>query len=133
MFSCKENRQKIIIQDTVTEWIGKEILFPNNYQCNFMGRDSVANPCIDLMNTEYKVLIYIDSLGCMSCKLRLFEWRVLMQEMDRISDNTLSFLFFFNPKNENELKYFLLRDRMDYPVFIDKQNEINKLNTDFHV
>ncbi|MDR1373255.1 MAG: hypothetical protein LBJ17_09125 [Dysgonamonadaceae bacterium] len=112
----------------MAEWTGKEIKFPDNFECNLQGSDTVSSLCAELLDSEYKILLYIDSTGCTSCKLRLFEWRQLMQEADRLFPYKVKFLFFFHPQNIAELNYFLLRDRMDYPVFIDKNDTIYKLN-----
>jgi hypothetical protein len=68
-------------------------------------------------------------MGCTSCKLRLLDWQQLIQEADSAFADKLSFLFFFYPKNKKELRALLSSNRMEYPVFIDESNEINRLNS----
>jgi hypothetical protein len=58
----------------------------------------------------------------------MYQWQDIMQEADTLAPSKLSFLFYFHPKDEKELKYLLKRDRMEYPVFIDEQDKLNKLN-----
>jgi hypothetical protein len=52
----------------------------------------------------------------------------LIAESDSLFSNQLKFLFFFHPKDEKELQFLFRRDQFDYPVFIDKTNQINDLN-----
>ena len=35
-----------------------------------------------LADADYKVVTYIDSVGCTSCKLQLPRWKQFMQEVD---------------------------------------------------
>lgn len=63
-FACNRNEKKVEIEQIITEWKGKEIHFPNNYNCNFLGRDTIMQLCLDLFRSEYKVLLYVDSVGC---------------------------------------------------------------------
>jgi hypothetical protein len=128
LFSCKGNERKAEAEKIVKEWIGKEIRFPAAYQCNLMGRDTVSVLCNELFDKEYKILLYVDSLGCTGCKLHLFEWKRLIAEADSLNTGKLSFLFFFHPKDKKELQFLFKRDQMDYPVFIDMGNNINRLN-----
>jgi hypothetical protein len=130
VFSCKEDKKRIEAETIITEWVGKEIRFPDEgqYQCNFSGKDTTATLCTGLFEKEYKILLYIDSLGCTNCKLHLFEWKWLIEERDSLEMDKLSFLFFFHPKDKKELRFMFKRDRFDYPVFIDEDNNIDRLN-----
>jgi hypothetical protein len=114
-------------QQTVSEWTGKQIKFPTNYQCCFLGKDTTNDICTELFNKEYRILLYIDSVGCTSCRFHLDEWKFIMQDMDSCTDK-VSFLFFFYPKNKIDIQYMLKYEKMNYPVFIDEKNEINRLN-----
>lgn len=126
--SCKQDKKKAEAEQIVSEWTGKEIRFPEEYVCNFSGRDTATVSCMELFEREYKILFYVDSTGCTDCKLRLFEWKHFIKETDSLSANKLSFLLFFHPKDKKELQLLLRRDRFDYPVFIDTDNAIDKLN-----
>jgi hypothetical protein len=72
--------------------------------------------------------LYVDSTGCSSCRLKLFQWKQLIEESDSLFQDRLSFLFFFQPKNKKEIAYLFQRDNFNYPVFIDMNNTINRLN-----
>ena len=127
VFSCKKDEKRTEAEKIVSQWVGKEIKFPTDYTCSLMGKDTTL--CADLLNREYKILLYVDSAGCTNCKLRMQEWKQLMAESDSVFANRLNFLFFFHPKNEKELQYLFKRDHFNYPVCIDNTNQINSLNS----
>ena len=79
LFSCQES-EKGRVSRLVKEWDGKEIVFPERSVFTIQGRDTVSRPSGD---SPYKVLTYIDSLGCASCKLQLPRWKELMAEVER--------------------------------------------------
>ncbi|MDR0506068.1 MAG: DUF1573 domain-containing protein [Dysgonamonadaceae bacterium] len=128
IFSCKKEDKKNETERIVKEWAGKSIQFPEAYQCSFSGKDTLPELCIAELNAEYKILLYVDSAGCSECRLKLFEWKRLIAESDSLFGEKLSFLFFFQPKSKKEISDMLKRDRFDYPVFIDENNQINSLN-----
>ena len=126
--SCKKNKQKEDAMTVVKEWTGKEIIFPKGLTCTSMGKDTT---CVDLHSDNYKILFYVDSLGCTSCRLQqLTEWKKIINESDTVFSNPPEFIFIFQPKHkdERELHQIFRNIGFRYPVFIDKENEIDKLN-----
>ncbi|MDR2145537.1 MAG: hypothetical protein LBE91_03635 [Tannerella sp.] len=75
-------------------------------------------------------MLYTDSLGCTGCRTKLEVWKKLIQEADTIFEHKPDFLFFFQPKYRGlkELKILLRNYHFDYPVFVDTENEIMRLN-----
>ncbi|GHV65411.1 hypothetical protein FACS1894199_06030 [Bacteroidia bacterium] len=65
LFSCKDRDPKIELARMVTEWQGKELVFPANPIFTRYVTDTVD---YRIQNSEYKVLVYVDSTGCTSCK-----------------------------------------------------------------
>jgi len=125
-FSCNNITNKHEeTEKVVTEWIGKTIQFPNNMVFLEFGRDTVS-ACFS--KTPYKILLYSDSIGCTSCKLKLLEWQSLIQESDTTLNGKLSFIFCFYPKNKKELQLLLIQNRFNYPVFVDMYDELNNMN-----
>ncbi len=126
--SCKKYKQRNDTVRVIKEWTDKEIKFPKELACSSSGKDTV---CIDLYSDSYKVLLYVDSTGCISCRLKLSEWKKIMNEADSLfSQKSLEFVFFFHPKkrDEKELQQILKSNGFRHPVFIDKENKIDKLN-----
>ena len=122
--SCKDKRV-VEAEKIVKEWTGKTIRFPEGVKCKIMGNDTI---CAELFEKPYKVLVYVDSAGCTSCKLRMSDWKKIISEIDSIEPQQVSFLFFFNPKNERELDFLMKRESFEHPIFIDNSNTIDKLN-----
>ena len=122
--SCQNSPQEHITQ-LVEEWQGKEVRFPENPVFTRQLSDTVD---YRIPETEYKVLVYVDSIGCTSCKLQLPQWKEFIAYVDSVSGGKIPFLFFFQSKDNKELRYILKRDNFRLPVCVDSQNEFGKLN-----
>lgn len=122
--SCKKDDKKAEAEKIVAEWMGKEIILPDDIRCTYLGRDTI---CPD-SNTPYKVLVYTDSTGCTSCKLQLYKWNTFIQEAESEMAGKVSFHFYFQPKDEKELKFLLRRDNFSQAVYIDNGSKLNAAN-----
>ena len=119
--SCQSPHTK----DLVKECSNREIIFPSNSVFSIYGEENIG---FTASNSSYKILTYIDSIGCSSCKLQLSRWKEFMSEIDAISDKEIPFLFFLHPNNIREIKIKLKNERFDYPVCFDYKDELNKIN-----
>ena len=121
--SCKESNRDHIVA-LIHEWEGKEVLFPANLVFTIQGKDTVdyfkRNTC--------KIVTYVDSIGCTSCKLRLPAWKEFIDVVDSLCQDSVQFLFFFYPQKKAEIYRTLRIERFDYPVCIDEDDSLNKLN-----
>ena len=122
--SCQESREEAM-RRLVNEWNGKEIKFPSRSVFTIQGKDTVDFGFVD---ADYKVVTYIDSVGCTSCKLQLPRWKQLIEEVDSLTGGSVPFLFYFHPKDLKELRYYTRRDDFTYPVCFDEKDELNQLN-----
>ena len=121
--SCgKSNKDKSF--SLLQKWIGKELSLPARSVFTIQGKDTVEYP---IQNT-YKILTYIDSTGCTSCKLKLAEWEKFITVVDSIRPHTVQFLFFLCPKNGMEIYQTLRVERFKHPICIDEGDNLNKLN-----
>jgi hypothetical protein len=127
-FSSCKNRQKSDAVKIVTEWTGKEVKFPQGIPCTSMGEDIT---CPDLYNDNYRIMLYVDSMGCTSCRLKLSAWKKIIEESDTAFTRKPEFVFFFRPKkaDERELAFIFRQNGFHHPVFVDRENEIGKLNS----
>lgn len=124
LLSCQDKR-KAAIEHLVSEWQGKEIVFPNEMVFTRFLTDTVP---FDLSSSSYKVLIYVDSMGCTSCKLQLSRWEEFIKKVDSLSENRIPFLFVFQSNNRKEIRYLLKRDGFSYPISLDSQGILNQRN-----
>ena len=122
LLSCqgKRNEAGTILQ----EWQGKEIYFPDNMTFTIRGNDTVDFSC----QGKYKILSYVDSTGCTSCKLGLDEWAKYISQIDSVVSDSVKFLFFFCPKDGMEIYQMLRIKKFEYPICIDNDDKMNKLN-----
>ncbi len=126
-FSCKnEHKEKEKhISQLVNEWQGKQILFPENA---IFTRYLTDTTDYQIPQSDYKILVYVDSIGCTSCKLQLPKWKELIEYTDSMTQREVPFLFFFHPKDNKEIRYLLKRESFNLPVCIDREDLLNKLN-----
>lgn len=119
LFISCQVKEKSRISDLVKEWVGKEVIFPDvmKFELSEYNDDSLF-----LVN-DYKILAYVDSFGCFSCKLRLREWKKLIVELD-----SLPILFNFAPRSVTEVESILKENGFKYPVYVDVADTLNKLN-----
>ena len=122
--SCQDSREEAMLR-LVNEWNGKEIKFPSRSVFTIQCKDTVD---FEFRHADYKVVTYIDSVGCTSCKLQLHRWKVLMEEVDLLTGGSVPFLFYFHPKDLKELRYLTRRESFTYPVCFDEEDELNQLN-----
>ena len=122
--SCKESEKEKIAR-LVREWDGKEISFPSHSVFTIQGKDTVD---FSFADAEYKIVTYIDSVGCTSCKLQLPRWKEFMHEVDSLAQGKVPFVFYFHPKDVKELRYITRRDAFTYPVCLDEKDDFNALN-----
>ena len=122
--SCQESKEEAMLR-LVNEWNGKEIIFPSHSTFTVQGKDTVD---FSFADADYKVLTYIDSVGCASCKLQLPRWKEWVHEVDSLTGGKVPFIFYFHPKDMKELRYLTRRDGFSYPVCFDEKDELNRLN-----
>ena len=91
--SACQDKQKEIITLLVKEWQGKQILFPENMVFTRFASDTTN---FVIPTSDYKVLVFVDSIGCTSCKLQLSRWKEFIRYTDSISQKNIPFLFFFS-------------------------------------
>ena len=95
-FACNSNKQEKDIAQIVTEWQGKEVIFPDDLVFTLFGKDTVD---YNIPESNHKILLYVDSVGCTSCKLQLYEWGRLIEEVATLTSGSVPVLLFFHPKD----------------------------------
>ena len=122
--ACKQTQSEKL-EKLLREWTGKEIVFPNNPSFTIYGEQEAD---FKIPNDGYKVVHYLDSIGCISCKLNLEKWKEYIAYMDSATNGTVPCVFFFHAKEKREVKISLKEDNFDYPVCMDTANEFYQLN-----
>ena len=122
--SCRESDQERVAR-LVQEWQGKEIIFPEGLVFTRFVKDTVD---YQIPESKFKVLVYVDSIGCISCKLQLYKWKSFIAHVDSATGGNVPFLFFFQSKDDKEIRYLLKRDNFSHLVCIDHDNRMNAKN-----
>lgn len=124
LFSCKHVNTKEFV-NVVAAWEGKTIVYPNNMVFTLWGQDTLD---YSMPHIDYTIVSYVDSVGCMSCKLQLLKWKSFISEMTSTCQNRVPVILFFHPKNIEEIICRLKLDKYNYPICIDEKDSLNKLN-----
>lgn len=122
LISCKESKRENI-SNLVTEWMGREIVYPDDMVFTLWGKDTV-----NMDRTPYTIVTYADSVGCISCKLQLSNWQAFIVELKDKVPEKVNIHFVFHLKDSKEMVALLRRSKFDYPVSIDVDDSFNKLN-----
>ena len=67
LFSCQRSNKKKEIEEIVKSWQEKEIIFPEGLIFTKYGKDTIE---YNIPASEYKIILYVDSVGCTECKRR---------------------------------------------------------------
>lgn len=122
--SCKDSPKDEIAR-LVKEWDGKEVRFPESPVFTIQGKDTVD---FSFRNAEYKVVSYVDSIGCISCKLQLANWAAFIQKVDSLTGRTVPFILCLHTTDVEEMRRIVKKDNFQYPIFIDEKGTFDALN-----
>ena len=100
--SCKENKRRKELARIVNEWVGKEIKFLDEVPCYVLNRDTLPDICSELFQKEFKILMYVDSAGCSDCRLRLSDWKQLIEEADSLFPEQVGFYYISSPRTKEK-------------------------------
>lgn len=120
--SCKTDKQTQIAQ-YIQAWQQKELLFPNELHPKSLGKDTTW----DHSKGRYKLLVYIDSTGCTSCRLGLPKWKQLIDTCT-MENRDVNFLFVVQSNNYKEFEHQLRLYDFTHPIIYDPTDEFNRLN-----
>ena len=122
--SCKnQNMEKNLF--IVKDLLGQNLVLPDSLI--FFNSDGQSID-VTIQKTKYRIVMYVDSIGCISCKLKLAKWKQFFVDVDSLSERNTSFLFIFYPKMKKDIFYALRNDNFTYPVCLDLGNKFYNAN-----
>lgn len=119
---CNSRKQEIAA--IVKAWQGKEIILPDTLTLKVQGRDTV---CPDLSEARFKILNYIDTSGCTSCRTRFYDWNLLQQQTDSLNLD-VAYLFIAWVKEYEELEILQQINHCQIPCLYDSTGTLGRLN-----
>lgn len=105
-------------------WLGREIMFPADMPFQVQG--SAVDYDVD--DCDYKILCYVDSIGCSVCSMNMPGWELFLSQVVSNPDISVKFIMAVNTDNEAEIIRKARQYRFNYPIVIDKRNAIDSLN-----
>ena len=96
--------QKHEFERIVSLWNQKEIIFPEEISKQ--------------IPMQYKILNYIDTNGCSMCRLKLYEWKLLKEELDSLH-MSLPIIFIAHLENYKALTAMQKINKFPIPIIRD--------------
>lgn len=118
------NNERATHANIISEWVGRELVIPDDLV--FQIQDDTID--LDLDRPDYKIISYIDSTGCTTCRMKLPMWSELIDELKSLSEADVEVIMVINTDKPNEITSFLQRDNFLNPVAIDGDNLFDRLN-----
>lgn len=115
----QHHRKTQNINDIISELIGKNIVLPNTAIVDDsipISVDSILN------NNQYKIISYVDTSYCYSCRLQLAKWKEYISEISDEKRTVVMFLV-FNSAINHEAKNLLKMADWNMPVFFDNNEQ----------
>ena len=119
--SCAKNAQHKL-SHIYRELLNKQILFHEDAAFVNSDLDTIKYS----LNRKIKIVNYVDSIGCLGCRLRLSDWNTFMDDFKDYDD--LQLITIINPRKISEAQYVIQRDSFWFPVCIDLENIFFRLN-----
>ena len=123
LVSC-QNFDKRLINDAVHEWIGKEIIFLDSMDCV----DNHVTSKVEVSKNGFKIVNYIDSVGCTPCRLNLTKWKEFIHDLNQVSIDSTLVLMIVSDSRFNVVYQISMWDKFTYPIYIDVADSLNRLN-----
>lgn len=123
LLSCRTDSNKDI-KKLMDYWLGRKIVFPEIMHFYQYG-DTVD---YKIRNDVFKIVSYVDSNSCQSCKLQLLKWKQILLELENKNVELQLILITPYSSNMDELQHIILRDSFNYPICIDKMDSCNIIN-----
>ncbi|GHT08877.1 hypothetical protein FACS189426_05590 [Bacteroidia bacterium] len=120
--SC--NKKPNANEQIIRAWTGKEMMIPDTIHYKILGQDTI---CSDLWDRPYKILTYVDSIGCTGCQLDLYSWKLLMDSCFEVQPH-IGLLFVVCSSDYDFFEQALADYEFNYPIIYDRQNLFDQLN-----
>ena len=115
MVCCNTHDTKTIVKN----WLGKEMLSDFT-----LANDSLANK----IKGRFCIVSYVDSLGCVSCKLGLRKWSAFSAYVDSLIGKHVPIIFIVSESAQRDMRFSLKADHYTPDmVVVDYKDSLNKV------
>ncbi|MCQ2976068.1 MAG: DUF1573 domain-containing protein [Bacteroidales bacterium] len=117
-----ENKTK----ESLSYWFDRELIIPKDLQFSIKIKDSLSRNLF--LDSKLKIFSYVDTSSCATCRLQLKQWIEFNKLIDKLASKRVNLLKVIHVKNIIDAKFELVKDNYNYPVCIDLNDSLNKLN-----
>lgn len=122
LIGCHSKKREVT--QLVNAWKNKEILLPDSLNFKVQGRDTLHS---NWYFAKYKIVNYIDTAGCLSCRNKFYDWSLLQRATDSLN-LSVAYLFIAWTKKYRELEILQQINCCEIPTLYDTNGEISQLN-----
>ena len=115
-----------ILRDTNQTLLRKELHSWIGYQFNLQDDFQLISGDSSLLDRPYKIIMYIDDMGCTSCNLKLREWSDMYETaFNQIMPDKISIVILFDGRDEEDMLMIIKSAQWEMPVFWDRDKVIS--------
>lgn len=119
----RESREKEV-DAAIREMMGQEVVIPSALE--FFIQNAPVVP--DLESSDYKIICYVDSADCTSCRLKLRTWTGIVNDIKTAKDVDVEAVIIVDTKDRGEILEILKEQDYRFPVAIDTGGIFAKRN-----
>lgn len=112
-------------RDAVAALVNTEIVLPNDISCSIMGEPVK----FDIADADYTIISYIDSSDCMQCKMKLFSWNHVINELKSAEDVEVKFLMILNSPQTQNIDNIIKQENFWHPISFDSIGAFEAANS----
>jgi len=115
-----------ILRDTNDSLLRKELHSWIGYKFNFKDDLQLISGDVALLDRPYKIVMYIDDMGCTSCNLKLREWSDMYETIfNKMMPDKLTIVILFDGRSTEYMLMLLKSAQWEMPVFWDRDGVLN--------
>lgn len=122
MTSCRGRLDKE--REVLSSLLGREIIIPDSLECRI--QDIPVD--YDMNDADYKIITYIDSAGCVPCRMKLSAWTSTLTNLMAHTCVEIAYLMIIDSDDINNVNENLRQDGFLYPIAVDKNKTFIKIN-----
>lgn len=111
-------------KEVLSSLLGREIVIPDSLVCRIL--DTPID--YDMSDADYKIVTYIDSAGCVPCRMKLPAWNSVINDLMACDDKEVAFLMILNTRDYDEISYKIKQDYFRHAVMQDNEGTFMKVN-----
>ncbi|MDE7237559.1 MAG: DUF1573 domain-containing protein [Paramuribaculum sp.] len=111
-------------KEVLSSLLGREIVIPDSLVCRIL--DTPID--YDMSNADYKIITYLDSAGCVPCRMKLPAWNSVINDLMTCDDKEVAFLMILNTRDYDEIGYKIKQDYFRHAVMQDNEGTFMKVN-----